>query len=65
MSLRLLSPARLQALGMVLIGVLAGYAVASAWNRLAPEPTPPEPSPIEAREGRAADPSPPGHTASE
>ncbi|WP_165251638.1 hypothetical protein [Paludisphaera soli] len=50
MSGRLLSPARLQALGMVVIGVLAGYAVASAWNRLGSEPARPAPPPADARD---------------
>jgi hypothetical protein len=60
MSARLLTPARLQALGMVVIGVLAGFAAASAWNRLASEPTP-----AESREAEPVDASPPGHTPSE
>ncbi|MDG3006705.1 hypothetical protein [Paludisphaera mucosa] len=38
MSARLLTPRRLQALGMVVIGGLLGYAIAASWNRLAVEP---------------------------
>ena len=44
MSRRPWSPGRIQALGMVLIGALLGFAIASTWDRLA-GPSAEEPPP--------------------
>ena len=50
MRARILSPRKLQALAMVVIGGLMGFAVASSWDRSCGGGQPPDPPPAAAED---------------